>query len=163
MKLYIRQKVFSWRDKFTVKDELGQDRYFAEGELFTWGKKLHVLDCSGAERAYISQKVWSLKPRFFVTVDGRQMAEIVKEFTFLRPRYSIIGPGWDVEGSFWAHNYFITRNGQTVVTIRKQWMTWGDCYELDIADPGDEIMAMAVVLTIDCVMADEGAAAAAAN
>ena len=30
-------------------------------------------------------------------------------------------------------------------------MTWGDSYELDIASPADEIIALAVVLTIDCV------------
>ncbi len=29
MKLYIKQKVFSWGDKFTVKDEAGRDRYYA--------------------------------------------------------------------------------------------------------------------------------------
>ena len=41
MKLYIKQKVFSWGDKFTVKDVNGEDRYFVEGEIFSWGKKLH--------------------------------------------------------------------------------------------------------------------------
>ena len=35
MKLYIKQKVFSWGDKFTVKDEAGRDRYYVEGEIFT--------------------------------------------------------------------------------------------------------------------------------
>ena len=44
MKLYIKQKVFSWGDKFTVKDVNGEDRYFVEGEIFSWGKKLHVYD-----------------------------------------------------------------------------------------------------------------------
>ena len=42
MKLYIKQKVFSWGDKFTVKDATGRDRYYVEGEIFTFGKKLHV-------------------------------------------------------------------------------------------------------------------------
>ena len=32
-------------------------------------------------------------------------------------------------------------------------MTWGNCYVLQIANPQDEIVALAVVLTIDCVMA----------
>ena len=44
MKLYIKQKVFSWGDKFTVKDEAGRDRYYVEGEVFTFGRKLHVYD-----------------------------------------------------------------------------------------------------------------------
>ncbi len=37
MKLYIRQKVFSWVDQFTVKDELEEDKYFVNGEFFSWG------------------------------------------------------------------------------------------------------------------------------
>ena len=44
MKLCIRQKVFSWVDRFTVFDENGADKYYVEGELFSWGKKLRVTD-----------------------------------------------------------------------------------------------------------------------
>lgn len=51
-----------------------------------------------------------------------------------------------------AHEYQITQHGRPIVTIAKEWMTWGDSYELDIRDPKDEIVALAVVLTIDCVM-----------
>ncbi len=160
MKLYIKQKMFSWADHFAVKDENGQDRYSVEGELFSWGKKLHVYDMTGNETAFIQQKVLSFLPKYSVFVGGRQVAEIVKELSFLRPRYSIEGLGWDIGGSFWAHDYEITRTGKPIVAIHKEWMTWGDCYELDIADPRDEVVALAVVLTIDCVMA---AAAAAAN
>ena len=42
MKLLIQEKVFTWSDRFTVKNEAGEDRYYVEGELFSWGKKLHV-------------------------------------------------------------------------------------------------------------------------
>ena len=51
-----------------------------------------------------------------------------------------------------AHDYQITKNGHTIVSINKEWMTWGDSYELDITNSEDEIVALAVVLTIDCVM-----------
>ena len=158
MKLYIKQKVFSWADRFTVKDSSVNDRYFVEGELFSWGKKLHVYDLTGNEVAFIQQKVFSFLPRYFVYVNGEEVAEIVKEFTFLFPRYSIEGLGWDIEGSFMAHDYQITQHGQPIVTIFKEWMTWGDSYVLDIADPRDEIVALAVVLTIDCVTASSGGA-----
>ena len=151
MKLYIKQKVFSWSDRFTVKDSYGADRYYVEGELFSWGKKLHVYDMAGNEVAFIQQKVFSFLPRYFVYVNGEEIAEIVKEFTFLLPRYSIEGLGWDIEGSFIAHDYEITQDGRPIVTITKEWMTWGDSYELDITDSRDEIVALAVVLTIDAV------------
>ena len=152
MKLYIKQKVFSWGDKFTVKDEYGNDKYFVQGEVFSWGKKLHVYDSVGREVAFIKQEVWSLLPRFYVFCGDEQIAEIKKEFTFLFQRYSIQGLGWEIEGKLMAHDYEITKNGNLIVSISKEWMTWGDSYELDIANSEDEIVALAVVLTIDCVM-----------
>ena len=151
MKLYIKQKVFSWGDKFTVKDELGRDKYRVEGEVFSWGDKLHVYDMTGREVAFIKQEVWSFMPKFYVFCDGRQVAEIKREFTFFFPKFTIEGLGWEIDGSFWEHEYQITRCGLPIVSISKEWMTWGDTYELNIANPADEIVALAVVLTIDAV------------
>ena len=163
MKLYIKEKVFSWGDKFTVKDAYGEDKYIVEGEVFTFGKKLHVYDRSGREVAFIKQEVWSFLPRYYVFCGDRQIAEIKKEFTFLFPRYTIEGLGWEIDGSFMAHDYQITKRGRKIVTISKEWMTWGDSYELDIADPADELVALAVVIAIDCVTEASSAAASSAS
>ena len=152
MKLYIKEKVFSWGDKFTVKDEYGRDKYFVEGEVFSWGKKLHVYDIHHREVAFIQQELFTFLPRYTVYSGGRQIAQVKKEFTFLFPKYSIEGLGWEIDGSLWEHNYQITRGGYPIVSIQKEWMTWGDSYELDIRNPADEIVALAVVLTIDCVV-----------
>ena len=151
MKLYMKEKVFSWSDTFSVKDACGEDKYTVEGEFFSLGKKLHVYDRSGAEVAFIQQELFTFLPQFTVSVGGQEIARVKREFTFFRPRYTVEGLDWDVEGSFWEHDYQITANGQPIVTITKEWMTWGDSYELDIENPADEIVALAVVLTIDCV------------
>ena len=163
MKLYIKEKVFSWGDKFTVKDESGRDKYVVEGEVFTWGKKLHVYDMQGKEVAFIKQEVWSFMPRFYVFVGERQVAGIRKEFTFFFPKYAIDGLGWEIDGSFWEHEDEIRKLGRPIVTISKEWMTWGDSYELDISNPQDEIVALAVVLTIDCVMASQSSVSTSAS
>lgn len=155
MKLYIKQKVFSWNDKFSVCDEIGEERFFVEGEFLSWGKKLHVYDRMQRKAAFIRQEVFTLLPKFTVSIGGQDIAEIVKEFTFFKPKYRIDGLGWEINGDFWDHDYEISKNGHTIVTIHKEWMTWGDCYELDIENPRDEIVALAVVLAIDCVMAAE--------
>ena len=163
MKLYIKEKVFSWGDKFTVKDAYGEDKYIVEGEVFTFGKKLHVYDRAGREVAFIKQEIWSFLPRYYVFCGDRQIAEIKKEFTFLFPRYTSEGLGWEIDGSFMAHDYQITKRDRKIVTISKEWMTWGDSYELDIADPADELVALAVVIAIDCVTEASSAAASSAS
>ena len=155
MKLYIKQKVFSWNDRFTVLDSYGQARFYVEGELFSWGKKLHICDTHGRELAFIHQEVWSFLPRYYISSGGNQIAQVVKEFSFLFPRYRIDGPGWDTEGSFMAHDYSITKAGSLIATVNKEWMTWGDSYRLEVFDPANEVLCLAVALIIDCVLASQ--------
>jgi yxjI len=51
MKLYIKQKVFTIKDKFTVKDEAGNDKYFVEGKLLSLGKKFYIYNMEKEEVA----------------------------------------------------------------------------------------------------------------
>lgn len=155
MKRYIKQKVFSWSDCFSVKDELGNDCYSVEGEMFSVGKKLHILDTTGQEVATIKEELLTFLPRYQVWIGGVQVAQIVKKMTFLVPKYEISGLQWQITGELWEHDYQITRNDVPIVSIRKEWMTWGDSYELDISDPNDERIALAVVLAIDCVLEND--------
>ncbi len=155
MKLMIKQKVFSWGEKFTVYDEAGSEKYKVQGEVFTLGKKLHVYDLAGTEVVYIQQKIMSFLPRFFVTVLGKEVAEIKAKFSILRPKYQIDGLNWQVEGNFTGHDYAVYAENGPVVEIRKEWLTWGDTYVLNIADPEHELAALAIVLAIDAVQAQQ--------
>jgi len=56
LKYYIKQKVFTLKDKFTVKDETGSDIFYVEGEFFSIGKKLHLYTMDGTEQAYIHRR-----------------------------------------------------------------------------------------------------------
>ena len=151
MKLYMKEKVFSFHDRFTIKDEHGWDKYFVEGELFSLGKRLHILNVHSEEVALIRQQLLTFLPRYSLTIRGREIGEIRKEFTLFYQRYCVDSLGWEIEGSFWEHEFEIRRGGQTVARIYKEWLTWGDSYCIDIADPSYELPALAVVLAIDCV------------
>ncbi len=152
MKLYMKQKVFSFRDRFTIKNEYGEDKYYVEGEILSLGKKLRIYDMSGNELAFVRERLLAFMPKFTVEINGREVAEIVKKLTFLRPKYYVDGLGWDVNGDFFSHNYDITNGNKTIVSIHKEFMAWGDTFELDIQNDHDEIIALAVVLAIDAVM-----------
>ena len=94
-------------------------------------------------------------PKYDVYVNGRFLCQIIREFSFFKPHYTIDGLDWTVDGDFWDHNYTITERGRSIATIQKEWFTWGDCYVADIDNSINEIMAIAVVLTIDCVLASQ--------
>ena len=151
MKLYIKERIFTIGDQFSVLDAWGNEKYFVQGEIFTFGRKLHVYDRNNREVAFIRQELFNFLPTYIVYVNGMEIARVRREFSFFRPRFTVDGPGWDVEGNFWEHSYRITQHGRPVVSIEKEWMTWGDSYELNIANAADEIAALALVLTIDCV------------
>ncbi len=156
-KLLIQQQAFSWRSRFHIMDENGSERYYAEGEVFTLGKKLHVYDTRGEERIYIEQKLFSFLPRYYAFSGDELIAEVVKEFSFLHPRYRIEGLGWEVLGNFLEHEYEIWRDGLIIAVVKKAWLTWGDFYELEVAHDEDELSALAVLLCIDCAVAQANA------
>ena len=132
-KLYIKQKVFSWKDKFSVYNAFGEDVYRVEGEFLTIGKKLHIYDIYDNETAFIHEKVFSFLPKYYISRNGTDIAEVVKKLTFLKARYEVPAFGWTVQGNFTDHTYSIESAKGTVATISKKWFSWGDTYEIDAA------------------------------
>ncbi|MBE6656894.1 MAG: hypothetical protein E7604_00450 [Ruminococcaceae bacterium] len=153
MQLYIQQKIFSWGDRFSIYDEDGQEQYSVEGEIFTLGRKLHLYDRRNIEVAYIEQQLFAFLPRYVIYRDETAVAEVLKEFMFFHPEYTVEGPGWHVQGDFFDHDYSVTdAGGHNVATVQKEWFTLGDAYCIDIAPDADPITALAVVLVIDACM-----------
>ena len=152
MKLYLKQKLFSFKDKFFVYDEWGREKYSVEGEMFSFGKRLHVYDMFGNEVAFVKQRILSFSPRFKIYVGNNEVAEVLKRFTMFKPHYSVFGTNWEVQGDFFDHNYAVYDNNLPVASVRKEWMTWADAYSIDIAPYVDELTALCVVLVVDAAM-----------
>ena len=155
MNFYIKQKVFTFGDKFSIYDEDGNERYYVEGEVFTFGKKLHLYSMNGEELSYIEQKLFSLLPKYSIFRGETEVAEVVKEFTFFYNEYSVNGPDWKVTGNFLDHDYVIEDEGRPIVSVSKQWFTWGDAYEIRVSGGVDASLAIAVVLVIDACLEAE--------
>lgn len=156
MNLYIKQKVFSWKDKFDIMDKDGRPVYHAEGEVFTIGKKLHLYDMNGGEVARIEEEILTFLPRYYVYMNGREVAEVKMEFTIFKPKYHVYGPGWEVSGDYFAHEYEVTNDLGKVASISKKWLTWGDTYEMNILSDDNVQLTLAVLIAIDAVMAQQG-------
>lgn len=163
MKLYIKQQVFSWKDKFNVKDEQGNDIYYVEGEI-AFTHKLHIFNMDNEEVAFVRQEFFALLHKYYVEIDGEEVAEIQRKLSLFTPKYEINGLGWSIEGELFEHDYTILdENGGVIAEISKEWFTWGDSYELDIADSVDPVIVLAVVIAIDAVLADQQTSAAASS
>ena len=149
MNLYIQQRIFTWGDKFSIYDENGNEKYYVEVEIFTFGKKLHLYDLAGNELAYIEQQLLTFLPRYIIYRGGVEIAEVVKEFTFFHPEYTLNGLDWSVHGEFFDHDYEVTCGDFVIASVSKEWFTLGDAYEISFGRGVDEIAALSVVLVID--------------
>jgi len=157
--LYIKQKVFSLSGKFTVKDQQEKDVYFVEGSFMQIPKTFSIMNTARDEVALITKKVFSFLPTFFVEVNGREVLTIKKEFSFFKPRYTIDASGIEVQGNWWEMDFDLLQNGEVVGRVSKEWFTWGDSYQVQVLDEAMETIVIALVVAIDCVKADQAAAA----
>lgn len=157
--LYIKQKVFSLNEKFSVKDQAGNDVYYVEGSFMRIPKTFSIMDTNHKEVALITKKTFSFLPKFFVEVNGRDVFTIKKEFSLLKARYAIEGAGMEVRGNWLDMEFQVLQHGKVAGQVSKEWFTWGDSYKVLIMDEGMETIVIALVVAIDCVKADQAAAA----
>ena len=153
MRYVMKQKLFSWGDDFTIKNEAGEDVYFVDGKAFTIGNKLSFQDMKGNELAFIKQKLLNWGPTYEISRDGKIVAVVKKKlFALIHHRFTVDVPGPDdieANGSFTDHEYTFTRGGRAVATVSKKWFSWADTYGVDIADGEDDILILASTVVID--------------
>ena len=156
MKLYIKQKVFSFVDNFTIKNEDGADAYSAVGEFFTLGKKLNIYEGiktnTSTPAARIEQRLMSFTTRFGIIVRGNHVTDMVRKITLFSNDYRLEGLPWHLDGDFFAHEYSLMDGRNTIMQLSRKWFTWGDSYELDISDNQDPLLCLSIALAVDCCM-----------
>jgi uncharacterized protein YxjI len=92
----MKQKLFSWGDDFTIKDDAGNDRFFVDGKAFSLGNQLSFQDMAGNELAYIRQKLLSWGPTYEISRGDQLLAVVHKElFTFFKCTFTVDVPGPD--------------------------------------------------------------------
>ena len=149
MRLWFKQRFFSWVDSYDIYDEDGNTVYTVEGQL-AWGHCLHILDANGRHIGTVKERVFTLLPKFEMYIGEEYVGSIQKEFSFFIPRYDIDCNGWQVEGNFMEWDYTVrTGCGCVVAEISKELFQWTDTYTIDVTDPEDTLCALMLVLAID--------------
>ncbi len=141
MKLYIKQRIFSWTDSYDVYDETGEARYEVKADFFSFGHQIRVFDKrTGLEVGSIHEKLLTLLPRFEIVIQGQSCGSVRKELTLFRPRYQVDFRGWD---------YRVTEGRREVMSISRELFRWSDTYVLRYDNPADEMPGLLLVLAID--------------
>ncbi len=149
MKLYFKQRFFSWLDSYDIFDENGNTVFTVEGQL-SWGHKLAIYDAGGEEVGMVKEIVLTFLPKFEMYVKGQLAGTLCKELSFFKPRYDIDFNGWHVEGDFFEWDYQIEDvHGNQVASISKDLWHMTDHYLIEVNRAEDALDALMVVLAID--------------
>ena len=149
MKLWFKQRFFTWFDSYDIYYEDGSIAYTVEGQL-SWGHCLHVLDAEGNHIGTVREKVFTFFPQFELYMGEQYIGCIQRIFSFFIPRYEVDCNGWQVEGNFMEWDYTVrTGCGCMVASISKELFRLTDTYTIEVADPADALCALMLVLAID--------------
>lgn len=154
MRYYIKQKVFSIKDRFKVTDESQNELYEVKGSFMSLSNKLELKDMNGNVLYHAKKKILSLMAKYTLFNDhGKEVAHIKRKFS-LRPNFDleILGQHLSVEGSLYGHAFDIIDHENHIASINKKYLSWGDTYEIDIHESDNKELYLFVVIIIDQVI-----------
>lgn len=154
----LKEKYWSWGDEFSIRDDKDHVIYKVYGKAFSWGNNLSFQDHLGKELALISQKLLTLKPCYRIIIDGKVIAQLIKEWSWFDKTFLLDVPGpndYEIEGSFWSHEFIFRRSGRTVAKVSRNFESWTDAYGVYIEEGEDDIAVLCACIVIDQVISDE--------
>jgi uncharacterized protein YxjI len=157
MKFYIKQKVFSLRDRFQVLDAEQQPVYQVQGKMFSLSNKLDLMRPDGTPVLHAHRKVFTFLPKYFIeSPTGDSLAVVQRRFG-LRPKFDVtLGTEQlQVSGSLFAHSFQVMDERGIVASIQKKIISWGDTYEIEIQDDRRIELLLFVVIIIDQVIHEQ--------
>lgn len=156
MRYLIKEKIFSFADRFTIEDDQGYPRYEVVGKLLSLGNKLKLYNKTGEELIYIEQKIFRFLPEYLIYRNGNIVGRIKKELTFLKPRFNIESSygNFTLDGDVFHHEFNISKDGNPIAWISKKWISLSDTYTVDILEEEDHSFILAIIIVLDQIFYD---------
>jgi len=157
MRFYIKQKVFSLKDKFTVKNSDGSDVYLLQGKMFSIHNKMQLMNIDGSTLLFAQKKLFRIFPEYIISNQHNEDLASVKKKFGLRPKFDItVGhKSLKVEGSLFQHSFDVMDESKTVASIRKKVLSFGDSYEIEVYDEQHIELLLFLVIIIDQVIHEQ--------
>ena len=149
----VRERMFRLGEDSDITDEAGQPVLHVDGKVLSLHNRLVLEDLSGREVGQVHRKLAALRPTYEITIGGKDVAEVRKHlFTPFGDRFTIDVHGagdMEINGDLLDHEFTIERDGRTVATISKRWLSVTTSYAVDVAPSEDDVLILASVLALD--------------
>ncbi len=148
MKLYVNEKLFSFHNRFYVKDENDKDVYEISSKIISLGDKTTINDMEGNKVAYIEQEILHLTPHYNVYINDILEFQIIKKFQLFKNDYTL-NNGYRVDGNFFMLDFKVfDDNNNQIGSIKRKFISIGDKYEIEINDISKKEIVLAIIVAI---------------
>ena len=156
MRYLIKEKIFTFADRFRIEDDEGYPQYEVVGKILSLGNKLHIYDMNEKELVYIEEKIFRFLPEYTIYREDNIIGKIKKELTFFIPKFRIESSygQFTIEGDVFHHSFNILKNGKPIAWISKKWISLSDTYSVDIVDEEDHPFILSIVIILDQIFYD---------
>ena len=162
-RLYMKQKMFSFNEKFSVTDSDGLVCYNVHGSLFKLAKSFTIVDQTNQEIGKVTKELFKWMPKFIVEVYGKSTFRIEKQLTFFKSNYQVFSKDIEIEGDILDKHFTVHQGTQKIATINQKWLAMTSTYEMTIFDQDYEHFIVLLVAAIDFLKAQQAAAASSAS
>jgi len=163
IRLLIKKRLFSNNRNFTIKDTLGNDRFYAKGmwikvKFSDPSRRLHrfvlrLYRMNGEEIALIEQEGnGSLARPTFYSVEPNNSRKYQKYRIDRHRVHGSDGTDWTIKSNSFSTQYFIEGPLGVVAKIRKP--LFSRTYEIDISEYKNELLCLYSVLVLACIKSD---------
>ncbi len=154
-KLYMKQKMLSFNEKFAITNEYGDVVYRVHGSLFQIPKSFTMFNHNEEIIGTVTKELFTFLPKFTVEVTGEKPIQIEKELTFLKSRYRIKSEDIYIDGDWLDKNFDIYCGSNRIAQISEKWLSMTSTYEISITSPQYEHLVVLLLAAIDFVQAEE--------
>ena len=147
----MREKLISIGDDYWIEDDTGQRAFKVNGKVARIRDSWVLEDTQGREVASIKERKLSVRDAIKIDVGGRE-ATVKKAMLGLRDRFHVEvehGDDLTVKGNFVDHEYEIERDGKQIAEVSKKWLRARDTYGVEVDDPADVVLVLAVTVAVD--------------
>lgn len=163
--LFTSTKVFTLHHKIDITDDREQVVYQASSKFFSLRDKTDITDAAGNQVAHIERKIFTIHQRHFVTMaDGLQFELSTELLHLIKDVTNIVGLGWQLRGNIIGLNFELyDRDGSIIAVIGQKLFSIHDKYCVDIYQPEQEAVVVAILVTLQHMIRDREAASSSSG
>ncbi len=157
--LFTASKVFTLHKDTDITDGQENVLYRSRSKFFSIHDKTDITDKDGNQVAHIERKFWTLHERHFITMADGKYFELSNElWHIVKDISNIEGLGWVLRGNIAGLNFQLyDQNEQIIAVISQKLISLHDKYCVDIYQPEEEKIVVAILVTLQHMMRDRAA------